>query len=86
MLREALHTQQHFLGDDGWQIATTKSLLGAALLGEGRTADASGEPLLAAGSERSFEGDPGTARPRDQTDTRAGRNAQPDARGVLTEG
>ncbi len=45
LLREALRVQQQFYAPRGWRIATTKSLLGAALLGQGRPAEAA--PLLA---------------------------------------
>ncbi|HNC22649.1 MAG TPA: serine/threonine-protein kinase [Opitutaceae bacterium] len=45
LLREALRVQQHFYPPNGWRVATTKSLLGAALLGQGRPAEAA--PLLA---------------------------------------
>jgi serine/threonine protein kinase/Flp pilus assembly protein TadD len=46
LLREALQVQRHFYAVDGWHIASTESLLGAALMNMGRTTEA--EPLLVA--------------------------------------
>jgi hypothetical protein len=49
-LREALRVQRLTCAEHSWRIATTKSLLGAALMGLGRLTEA--EPLLIEASRR----------------------------------